>query len=1015
MPDDNATERLPIPEMGSDEAIGLMRVAFGAWEDSDVAEGARVGRYRLLNELGKGAFGVVWKAEQIEPIRRTVALKIVKAGMDTEAVVQRFNQERQTLALMDHPGIAAVFDAGATEGGRPFFVMEWVRGQPLVQYCDEHALTIRQRIELFVQVCAAVQHAHQKGILHRDLKPTNILVTEVDGGAAPKIIDFGIAKALLDHAGEDPRHQTQVGWVLGTPIYMSPEQAILGSTDLDTRADLYSLGVVLCELLSGRPPILDTESSKLPIDEMFRRIRMDTPRRPSALAAEGSTKEAADHGTTPHQWVSRLRGDLDWIVLKALEKNREQRYDSVASLAADLTRHLIHEPISAGKPSLLSSAWKFSQRHNTASIAAATTALALVVGTAVSTYAFIRENRIRTVAEAQRSRAEAEERRAETQLELSQKTIAFLDDLLEEIGAQVKQGRNPEALRFALDAVMARTQSFAGDATLRETILTHCTTIYRTLGEQETAIPLLREQLRLAEDQYGIASEKALAAIAGYSRALSLHGLHTEALAYSEEAVKRWRSLPVSERNFRKIFMAQRDHADLLRRAGRTDEALALFGQLERQTTPDIQAHSTWPTFIRCFAEVLLEKQHTNRAIKLLRTNIALLDLSDPEIQHKTALLYQILGRTLLAKRQVDEAIAAFEKSIDLEAGVYGDQSPHLSALWVEVSRLYDLTHRHDLAIECCRRAANIAQNVGDLRQKRASLRALAENLENAGDFSQAAATYLALHEAPADERLSESDASHSDLDLASAVRNFARAGLMDSLRPRLQELEDRTETELPSQWTSTSRLVRSVLCYAHCVLATAEDSTMSEEWQAHSLSLAQSSLKFMVDAPFTRSDYPAYQRVTPILKTAQARMKSAPNRAHPTPPDLLCLDLQLHARLDHMESSSPLLHVAAALRVLGHHDLALEIYEQIDKIDPDRHLDSERLITAHLHQVECLMRLDRFAEASRRLTQIQLAANTPQHPVPSPVLRRWLDKLSAQLPASLPDSQPTSQAVFGR
>ncbi|HWE83308.1 MAG TPA: serine/threonine-protein kinase [Terracidiphilus sp.] len=341
-----------------------------------------IGPYRLLEMIGRGGMGEVWLAEQKKPVRRRVALKLIKAGMDTREVVARFESERQALALMDHPAIAKVFDAGSTPEGRPYFVMEFVAGMPITTYCDKNKLTTRQRMELFIQVCEGVQHAHQKAIIHRDLKPSNILVSEVDDKPMPRIIDFGLAKATSQRL-TDGSVYTRVGAVLGTLEYMSPEQADSGGEDIDTRTDVYSLGVVLYQLLAG---VLPLDSKKQVYEEMLRRLReQDVPRPSSRILTQGadSAITARDRGTDPPSLMRQLRGDPDSAVLKALEKDRKRRYGSPAELSADLGRFLRNEPVSAHLPSAAYRARKYIRRHRLG-VAIAAAAVLLLAGFAIT-------------------------------------------------------------------------------------------------------------------------------------------------------------------------------------------------------------------------------------------------------------------------------------------------------------------------------------------------------------------------------------------------------------------------------------------------------------------------------------------------------------------------------------------------------------------------------------------------------------------------------------------------------
>jgi eukaryotic-like serine/threonine-protein kinase len=367
--------------------------------------GALIGRYKLLERLGEGGFGAVWAAEQREPVRRRVALKVIKPGMDSRQVVARFEAERQALALMDHPHIAKVLDAGTTDTGRPYFVMELVRGIPITQYCERERLPTGRRLELFILVCQAVQHAHQKGIIHRDIKPSNILVTLHDGVPVPKVIDFGIAKATQAELTEKTIY-TQFHQFIGTPAYMSPEQAELSGLDIDTRSDIYSLGVLLYELLTGTTPFHTKELLQSGLDEMRRIIREVEPIRPSTrltqLEHTGKSQIA--------NRKSKIENDLDWIVMKCLEKDRARRYETANGLAADLRRHLNNEPVVARPPSSLYRLQKTFRRNKLAFVSSAAVAAALVLGLAASLWQASVATQQRNAADAARQ-AEARERK----------------------------------------------------------------------------------------------------------------------------------------------------------------------------------------------------------------------------------------------------------------------------------------------------------------------------------------------------------------------------------------------------------------------------------------------------------------------------------------------------------------------------------------------------------------------------------------------------------------------------
>jgi serine/threonine protein kinase len=360
--------------------------------------GEQIGRYRLLEKIGEGGFGVVYVAEQREPVRRRVALKIVKLGMDTRQVVARFEAERQAMSMMDHPNIAKALDAGATDSGRPYFVMELVRGVKITEYCDENNLPAGRRLDLFMDVCRAIQHAHQKGVIHRDIKPSNILVTVNDGEPVPKVIDFGIAKATQGEL-TDKTVYTQFQQFMGTPAYMSPEQAAMTSGEVDTRSDVYSLGVLLYELLTGTTPFDSRELLKAGLDEMRRTIREREPLRPSirfdGMKVEERTKTARRRQTEPAKLASLVRGDLDWIVMKALEKDRTRRYETASGLAADVQRHLKNEPVAARPPDNFYRLRKLVRRNKTVFGAIAAVAVSLLASTLVSGWLYFRASEAR--------------------------------------------------------------------------------------------------------------------------------------------------------------------------------------------------------------------------------------------------------------------------------------------------------------------------------------------------------------------------------------------------------------------------------------------------------------------------------------------------------------------------------------------------------------------------------------------------------------------------------------------
>ncbi|HEV8058779.1 MAG TPA: serine/threonine-protein kinase [Gemmataceae bacterium] len=389
-------------------------------------------RYKLLEAIGEGGMGTVWVAEQTQPVRRKVALKLIKAGMDSKSVLARFEAERQALAVMDHPNIAKVLDGGLTETGRPFFVMEYVKGVPITEYCDATRLSVPERLNLFMQVCQAVQHAHQKGIIHRDLKPSNILVAPYDDKPVPKVIDFGLAKAMHQSLTERTLHTAHES-VLGTPLYMSPEQAQLNNLDVDTRSDIYSLGVLLYELLTGTTPLEKKRFKEAAWEEMKRLIREEEPPRPSTRHSSSQmlASLAAGRHTEPARLTKLVRGELDWIVMKSLEKDRTRRYETANGFAMDIQRHLAGEPVLAAPPSARYRLKKFARKHRAELATAAVIGLLLLAGVAVSTWQALRATRAEARAVEERDAKELARKDADA---ARQKAEDFADRLREATG-----------------------------------------------------------------------------------------------------------------------------------------------------------------------------------------------------------------------------------------------------------------------------------------------------------------------------------------------------------------------------------------------------------------------------------------------------------------------------------------------------------------------------------------------------------------------------------------------------
>jgi serine/threonine protein kinase/tetratricopeptide (TPR) repeat protein len=480
-----------------DESMGPLDspiASINATIDQLLAErtGTQIGPYKLLQQIGEGGMGTVFMADQTQPVQRKVALKLIKPGMDSGQIIARFEAERQALAIMDHVNIARVLDAGATESGRPYFVMELINGVPITKYCDDNHLTPRQRLELFVPVCQAIQHAHQKGIIHRDIKPSNVMITLYDGKPVPKVIDFGVAKATEQKLTERTLF-TQFGTMVGTLEYMSPEQAEMSALGVDTRSDIYSLGVLLYELLTGSTPLTHKRMKEAAYGEILRMIKEEEPPRPSTRLSDSGESLAsisAQRHMEPEKLTKLVRGELDWIIMKALEKDRNRRYEAANDFAADVLRYLNDEPVQACPPSAGYRFRKFSRRHRSTLMAAVLILLALVGGVISTTIGLIRVEEARQAEVAQRKLAEANEQKAITAAEAEKKSNEI---------AQAREAETRAVLAFVQDKIFAAARpegqagGLGGEVTLRKAVEASLPFVADSFKDQ----PLIEARLRM--------------------------------------------------------------------------------------------------------------------------------------------------------------------------------------------------------------------------------------------------------------------------------------------------------------------------------------------------------------------------------------------------------------------------------------------------------------------------------------------------------------------------------------
>ncbi len=663
--------------MADPRAPGVEAGGVSPGEDATIAMGARdlvatgshptapstlfIGPYHLLRMLGEGGMGQVWLAEQTAPLKRKVALKLIRAGMYDGVMLERFQSERQSLAMMNHPAIAKVFDAGATPEGQPYFVMEFVEGRPITEYCDRKRLSIPERLKLFVHLCDGVQHAHQKAIIHRDLKPANVLVFDADGKATPRIIDFGLAKTLTPLASGETMY-TQVGSFLGTPGYMSPEQADPGILDVDTRTDVYSLGVILYELLTGGLPFDPKPARKVPLSELLRQLREDDPALPSTQVGKKATTErevstalAESRQTEPKRLVTLLRGDLDWITLKALEKDRSRRYGTASELASDIQKYLNNEPVLARPASVGYRLQKYVRRHR-AGVAAAFIVIALLISSTVLELVQLQQTR------RERDRATRERDRAT-------RVTDFMTNMFNVANPSESRGNNITA-REILDKGSKEVETgLANDPEIQAQMMNVMGVVYDKLGLYRQSEELLRKAAGTREKTLG----------------------HDDA-----DTLQSWTALS----------------GPLLHEGKRTEAEKVLRATVAAQTKVLGPEHPDTLTSMHNLANVLLYEAHYQEGEQLDRQVLAarqrVLGPEHPETIRSMENLAIILAR----ENRLPDAAPIEERVVALRRRLLGSTHPDTLNSLVNLANVYMYQHRYEDAEKLQREVLGIQQHV---------------------------------------------------------------------------------------------------------------------------------------------------------------------------------------------------------------------------------------------------------------------------------------------------------------
>jgi non-specific serine/threonine protein kinase/serine/threonine-protein kinase len=688
-----ATERPDVLEemCGADVELRREVESLLGFHEPPASTPERIASYRLLQKIGEGGMGEVYEATQLEPVRRRVALKVIKAGMDSKAIVARFESERQALALMDHPNIARIFDAGTTERGRPYFAMEYVAGEPITSYCDRMRLGMGERLELFVQVCDGVQHAHQKGVIHRDIKPSNVLVRILDARPVPTIIDFGIAKATQQRLTEQSVFTT-MGMLIGTPEYMSPEQAEMTGLDVDTRTDVYSLGVMLYELLTGALPFDPGTLREGGFDEIRRRIREQEPSKPSTRVStlgEVTGETANRRRTDPTGLRRQLRGDLDRITMKALEKDRTRRYASPSELAADIERHLRHEPVLASPPGTLYRGRKFVRRHRVGVAAGALVMAALLAGVAGTSVGFVRAKR---------------------EAETARRVSGFLQRLFDDVNPGAARGSITTPAEI-LDRGAERIETeLAGQPLVQADLMVTLGNAYRGLGLYERADPLFERSAAIHREHLGPGSLEYASSISFLGDLRAQTGRYAEARQQLEEALAIRRVSLRSDDP--RLAWSLRSLGHVYWRTSELETARSVLQQALEigESTRDRERLDVAMTLI-LLALVELDYREYDSARQRLERSLELGERVLGPDHILVADVLGVIGRTYHESGDLEAARPLFERAVAIVEGAGGPDHPRIAIPLQGLARVLSSTGDHDGARTRFHRALAIQES----------------------------------------------------------------------------------------------------------------------------------------------------------------------------------------------------------------------------------------------------------------------------------------------------------------